>query len=90
MGWFSNEENTMVNIYEEACKIMPPEYIDHWQTDLYLKVTKESERLVKRYKFRSLVRTFKSQKEPFGLWYDIPFAYTPGWIHDPKTGWFPD
>ena len=77
----------MRNIYEEAKKVLPPEEIDHHSTDLYIKVTPKSRLLVKQYDFKNLVTVFNSQIEPFGLWYDIPFAYTPGWTPDPTTGW---
>lgn len=68
----------MTNIYEEAVKIMNPKDIDHWQTDLYLKVTSKSRRLVEGYEYRNLVETFVDNIE-HELWYDIPFAYKPGW-----------
>lgn len=79
----------MRNIYAEAIRIMNPEQIDHHETDLYLMVTKESKELVNRYDFKSNVKTFVSAIAPHVLWYEIPFAYTPGWTRDEKTGWFP-
>ena len=72
----------MRNIFEEAVKTMKPEQIDHHQTDLYLMVTSESRELVKQYDFRASVTTFVSSIAPHVLWYDIPFAYTPGWKQD--------
>lgn len=50
----------MINIYERAVKKMKPEEIDHWQTDLYLKVTPVSKRLVEEYDYRNQVSMFKS------------------------------
>lgn len=67
----------MTNIYERAVKEMKPEEIDHWQTDLYLKVTPVSKRLVEEYDYRNKVSMFTVLGD--GLWYDIPFAYTPEW-----------
>ena len=32
-----------------------------------------------QYDFKNLVETFVSNIEPHLLWYDIPFAYIPGW-----------
>lgn len=68
----------MTNIYEEAVRSMNPEDIANWQTDLYLKVTPESRRLVEKYDYKNLVETFIDNID-HELWYDIPFAYTPGW-----------
>ena len=65
----------MTNIYERAVKEMKPEEIDHWQTDLYLKVTPVSKRIVEEYDYRNKVSMFIVLGD--GLWYDIPFAYTP-------------
>ena len=68
----------MINIYERAVKKMKPEEIDHWQTDLYLKVTPVSQKLVEEYDYKNQVSIFESNLGD-GLWYDIPFAYTPEW-----------
>ena len=68
----------MTNIYEEAVRSMNPEDIANWQTDLYLKVTPESRRLVEKYDYKNLVETFVDNID-HELWYDIPFAYTPEW-----------
>jgi len=48
------------------------------ESDLYLKVTPESYKLIKNYKYRPNVTTFISQIDK-ALWYDIPFAYQPFW-----------
>jgi hypothetical protein len=69
----------MRNIYEEALKTMKPEQISHHMTDLYLMVTDESRKLVAQYDFRCNVTTFVSAIAPHVPWYEIPFAYTPGW-----------
>ena len=68
----------MKNIYEEAVKAMKPEDIANWQTDLYLRVTPESKRLVEDYDYKNIVETFIDNID-HEVWYDIPFAYTPGW-----------
>lgn len=69
----------MRNIYEKAIETMPKEFIDNHYSDLYLKVTEQSKKLVEQYDFKSNVTMFSSQTEPFGLWFDIPFAYVPYW-----------
>ena len=60
-------------LYQAAVKQMPPEHIDHWCSDLYLKVTPTSEALIDNYEFKNLVRIFRDQIEG-KPWYDIPFA----------------
>lgn len=69
----------MRNIYEKAIQEMKPEEIDHWQTDLYLKVTPVSKKLVDEYEFKNIVEIFTSDypDDKGTLWYDIPFAYIP-------------
>ena len=68
----------MKNIYEEAVKRMFENEIDHHCSDLYLKVTPESQKLVADYDFAENVTTFRDQIEG-KPWYEIPFAYTPYW-----------
>lgn len=66
----------MNNIYFEALKVMPLSDIDHasFSSDLYLRVTPESRRLVSQYDFKNQVTTFKDNIE-HDLWYEIPFAF---------------
>lgn len=61
-------------LYQELKRVAP---ISHWQSDLYCKVTPQSQRLIKRYRYESMVTVFESSDHT--LWYDIPFAYTPYW-----------
>ena len=70
----------MRNIYERAVAEMDPQDIDHSNTgtDLYLRVTDISRTMVAEYEFRRQVTTFIDQID-HNLWFDIPFAYTPGW-----------
>ena len=68
----------MKNIYEEAVKRMPENEIDHHYSDLYLKVTPISKKLVGQYEWRQNVTTFRSQISR-ERWYEIPFAFTPYW-----------
>jgi hypothetical protein len=69
----------MKNIFEIASKTLPPEQIDHHDSDLYIMVTPESKKLINKYEFKNNVTTFISAFAPFVPWYDIPFAYTPYW-----------
>lgn len=67
-------------------KVMKPNEIDHHCSDLYLKVTEESDKLIENYEFRGLVTTFKSIRpdDKGSLWYDIPFGYIPEWQREKK------
>lgn len=65
----------MTNIYEEALKVMKPSEISHWCSDLYLKVTPESKKLVEDYAWKQNVKVFSDAIDHVP-WYEIPFAYT--------------
>lgn len=56
---------------------IPTEHIDHWQSDLYLKVTPETTALVNKYRSKNHVTKFidNIDHEP---WYEVPFAYYEG------------
>lgn len=66
------------DIYAAAVAVLPASDIGHYATDLYIRVTRASIGLVQRYRFRNLVTTFKAA-DGSGMWYDVPFAYTPEW-----------
>lgn len=63
-------------IYAEAVKKLPKSDIDHYASDLYLRVTPDSQRLVNRFKYRHMVTTFVDNIDHV-LWYDLPFCYDP-------------
>ena len=52
--------------------------MDHHESDLYLKVTKESEALIADYEFKQSVKKFK-RNGGNAWWFDIPFGYSPFW-----------
>lgn len=62
------------DIYKTALEKMPPDHIDHWCSDLYLKATPVSRQIVRDYKYKKYVTTFRDAING-ELWYDIPFAY---------------
>lgn len=72
-----------MSLYEEAKKVMKPEEIDHWQSDLYLKVTPQSKQLVNSYEYRANVKVFRDEVE-HRPWFDIPFEYKPWWDEKEK------
>jgi len=51
--------------------------LDHHESDLYVKVTVESTRIVEN-QHKRMPRLFTSHIDG-ELWYDIPFAYEPFW-----------
>lgn len=76
----------MKTLYQQFVEVMNPKDIDHYYSDLYVKVTEDSTRIINEYftehpEFRkdSLVSTFISNIPPRVRWYDIAFAYDPFW-----------
>ena len=57
--------------------------LDHHESDLYAKVTPNSNRIVGGYEHKANVTQFTSQTDN-AQWFDIPFAYDPFW--EDKTG----
>ena len=68
------EDETHDNILELAQQQMKPEEIDHHQSDLYLKKTPISDKLIANYRWKNSVTTFRDNIDN-ELWYEIPFAY---------------
>lgn len=74
-------------LYERLFKAMKPEDIDHHASDLYVRVTDESTRIVHEYAnelneelgVEFEFSTFYSNINPHELWYDLPFEYIPYW-----------
>ena len=62
--------------YETIKGLLPPEYIDHHESDLYVRDTPVS---------RIVIRQFGRESSSFTSpvdgqrWFDIPFAYEPFW-----------
>ncbi len=66
----------MKNIYKQALMKMSEKDIDHYNSDLYLRVNSISKKLIQKYNFKENVETFVDEID-HELWYDIPFAYLP-------------
>ncbi len=66
----------MQPIYFKALKCMPLKDIDHGSgcSDLFLRVTPESQKLVDQYEYKGNVTKFRDQIDHV-LWYNIPFAF---------------
>lgn len=69
-----NIEVTPGNIHNLANKNLPKEDIDHHETDLYIRKTPESEKLINKLKNKSLLSTFKDNIDG-DIWYELPFCY---------------
>lgn len=70
------DDMAIENIYIEAYKGLPLKDIDHnsFSSDLYLRLTPESVKLIDRYKYKQYVKTFRDNIDHV-LWYEIPFAF---------------
>lgn len=67
-------------LYNTMLNATTPAERDHHVSDLYIKVTPATMRIIDRYEFSSQVSSFRDQTDPLrALWYDIPFAYLPYW-----------
>lgn len=69
----------MKDIYAAALRVLPASDLDHHETDLYIKVSEASAALVASYDFRGNVEKFRSPLDGC-QWFDVPFAYSPGWV----------
>lgn len=69
------EEITPANIKEKALQILPKEDVDVKDSDLYIKVSDKSKKLINKLQFKNngLLTTFRSPIDN-EMWYDIPFA----------------
>jgi hypothetical protein len=64
------------SIYEQLKEANIP--LDSHESDLYAKVTPESEKIISEYKFKDNVSRFKDNIN-HQMWFDIPFAFRPYW-----------
>ena len=65
---------TPSNIHRILAEGMPKQQIEHWYSDLYVKVTPFSKEIVSKYTYKNQVKTFIDQID-HELWFDIPFCY---------------
>jgi len=67
-------------LYDAMMNATTPTERDHHASDLYIKVTPATTRIIDRYEYSSQVSSFHDQTDPRrALWYEIPFAYLPYW-----------
>lgn len=74
-------------LYLEAVKTLPACDIDHHASDLYLRVTKASEKLFLRYEYQNQVSTFVSNIDG-KLWFEFPFCFLPFWEAKDKSRYY--
>lgn len=71
---------TVAALYNALMDATTPAERDHHCSDLYVKATPETTRIIRQYEYRRQIATFRDQTDPQrALWYDIPFAYLPYW-----------
>lgn len=69
----------MSEVYAELVAAMPPEEIDHHESDLYVKATPVSIRIIKEADIpHGMAERFVDQITGT-VWYDLAFAYMPFW-----------
>ena len=71
---------TAKEIYDAMVEALPPEYIHHHETDLFVYITPESSKIIQQ---SGLIKghgytVFRDQISG-ALSYDIAFAYSPAW-----------
>lgn len=74
-----------MTFYEKAVSILPSSCIDHHESDLYLKHSKDTLTLLSEYEYKNQVKPFVSPLDNC-VWYDVPFAYVPYWSEKCKGG----
>lgn len=69
---------TMKELYDKIIKEVPKEYIDHHCSDLYVKVTFQTSKIINNYENYEMVSIFKDNID-HEKWYDIPFCNFGSW-----------
>ena len=64
------------DVHAIAARELPPDHIDHHESDLYIKFSAKSRALMLRLSCKSLLTTFKSQIDG-ATWYELPMCYNP-------------
>ena len=64
------------SVFRHALEALPACDIDHHASDLYIRVTPESQALLDRFQYRHMVTTFIDNIDHV-RWYDLPFCYNP-------------
>lgn len=75
--------DTPAELYDEIVKVTTEDQRGNWTSDLQCKVIPETEAVIKRYKYKHLVTTFRSAIDRT-LWFEIPFAFAPWWSNPHK------
>lgn len=74
-----------MSIYQKAVSRIPSNDIDHWESDLYLRKTPQTDALIREYEYKANVKVFRDNIDHV-LWYDVPFAYDPFWEERHRRG----
>ena len=65
------------DVYAVALETLPAAYIDHHNSDLYLRVSQETKAIVSRLENKALLSTFRDNDGV--AWYELPFCFAPYW-----------
>lgn len=71
---------TPATIHAAAAAALPACDIDHHASDLYIRVTPESRKLIDRFQYSHMVTTFIDNIDHV-RWYDLPFCCDPSIIN---------
>lgn len=69
---------TMKELYDKIIKEVPKEHIDHHCSDLYVKVTFQTNKIISNYENYKTVSIFKDNIDN-EKWYEIPFCNFGSW-----------
>lgn len=69
---------TMKELYDKIIKEVPKEYIDHHCSDLYVKVSFQTSKIISNYENYETVSIFKDNIG-HEKWYEIPFCNFGSW-----------
>lgn len=69
---------TMKELYDKIIKEVPKEHIDHHCSDLYVKVTFQTSKIISNYENYEMVSIFKDNID-HEKWYEIPFCNFGSW-----------
>lgn len=70
---------TAKELYEKIIKEVPKEQIDYYYSDLYVRATVQTDKLISNYEHCEQVSLFKDNIDN-DVWYEIPFCNFGSWV----------
>lgn len=72
------KKSKLEELWQAVSRELPEGDIDHWQSDLYVRLTHTSEKVIERFMpFGS--DEYSLFKSGGSYWFEIPFGYIPYW-----------